>query len=148
MDLEQKKGTLYDNGTAVWDVTNLSTVGLATARVLENAQKFRNQIVYINSFTGTQNEMIAALEKATGTKFALQQGSAEELTAKGREKLAAGDQMAGLDLIFGAFYRGGQDLMHHSAKNKLANDELGLPKEDLETTVRQVVSEGRPKNPW
>lgn len=147
-DLAQKKATIYDNGTAPFDVTNVSTIGLATARLLENAPKYANQVAYINSFAVTLNDVLAALEKATDTKWTVENDSTENLVKKGQAAIAEGDFYGTYDLIFAAFFDRRTEFPHHSGTKKLLNQELGLPKENLENVVREVVLGNRPKNPW
>ena len=148
MDLAAKKVTLYDGGNGRFDVTTLSTIGLATARILENPNMYLNHAVFINSFVATQNQVVAALEKATGSKFTVNPASTDDMLREGREKIAKGNFYGNYDLLFGSGFREDGVFMNHSSYHKLANEELELPKEDLDEVVRQVVQEGRPKSQW
>ena len=126
------------------DVTNLSTIGLATARLLENAPKYANKFAYINSFAISQNDILTALEKTTGQTWHVEHKSTETIIQDGEKMLQEGNPYGAYEFIFAAFFSHTAKFPNHSAHRKLLNEELGLPKEDLEETVRQVLSGEKP----
>ena len=126
------------------DATNIANVGDATARILENADKYKNQVVHFKEYTTTQVEMLKSLEKATGAKFEVQKDTSDNLKAAGDKKLGEGNGMGVVDQLFAALFATGSDMANYSKYAKLANDELGLKHEDLDTVINQVVNQGRP----
>ncbi|KAK2064127.1 NmrA-like family protein [Colletotrichum caudatum] len=130
LDVAARTVTIFDGGDIPFDATNLDQVGKAIAKTLKRPDLTRNQHVYVNSFTVTQNKVLAALEKATGDKFAVSQGSVEDLWKGGAAQLEQGQPLGILAMIAGALYgKGG--LAHFSTTKGLWNERLGLPQEDL-----------------
>lgn len=106
---------------------------------MRNPGKTANKNLYINSYRVTQNEILAALEKATGDKWKTTAASADELWKEGSEKVSKGDYSGIPGQIVGTIYSGAEEL--DFAKNKgLDNEDLGLPKEEpLEVAIAKVV---------
>ncbi|KAI8161154.1 Isoflavone reductase-like protein IRL [Colletotrichum sp. SAR 10_65] len=131
--------TIYDGGDIPFDATNLDQVGRAISKSLKNPELTKNQYVYVNSFTITQNQVLRALEKVTGEKFDISHGSVEELWQTGAAQVRDGQPLGALGLIAGAVYgKGG--LAQYSAKRGLWNEKLGLPEEDLEEFLKRHVT--------
>ncbi|KAK1975801.1 NmrA-like family protein [Colletotrichum cereale] len=138
LDAAARTVTIFDGGDIPFDATNLDQVGKAIAETLKRPDLTRNQHVYVNSFTVTQNKVLAALEKATGDKFAVSQGSVEELWQGGAAQLEQGQPLGILAIIAGAFYgKGG--VAHFSATKGLWNERLALPQEDLNEFIGNYI---------
>ncbi|KAJ9156320.1 NAD(P)-binding domain [Pleurostoma richardsiae] len=130
--------TLFDGGDIPYEATNLDQVGRAIAKSLKKPELTRNQYVYVNSFTVTQNEVLKALETVTGEKFKVSQGTVEGLWQDGAAKVKEGQPLGALAQIAGAVYgKGG--LGHFSATKGLWNERLGLPQENLLEVVSQII---------
>ncbi|KAF4503065.1 2`-hydroxyisoflavone reductase [Fusarium agapanthi] len=133
-----RTATLYGGGGIAYEATNLDQVGRAIAKSLKNLEITCNQHVYVNSFTVTQNDVLRALEKATGDKFQVSHGTVDELWEGGTEQVRNGNPMGALAQISGAIYgRGG--VANYSVDKGLWNDKIGLPGENLEEFVEAYV---------
>ncbi|KAL0941132.1 isoflavone reductase family protein (NmrA-like family protein) [Colletotrichum truncatum] len=131
--------TIFDGGDTPYEATNLDQVGRAIAKSLKKPGLTRNQYVYANSFTITQNETLKALEKATGDKFAVSQGTVDELWQEGASQVENGQPLGTLAMVAGATYgKGG--LSRFSVTKGLWNERLGLPQENLEEFIREYVA--------
>lgn len=140
-DINSKSATIYDSGTQPFSATPLSTIGRALVSLLQNPSATKaNQYVYISSFLTSQNEILAALEKASGTKYTIQKSTAAKLIEGGNAKLGKGDFNGIGDLIMGNLYGGeGNDF---ERSEELANGKLGLKGERLEEVTKTVVQTG------
>lgn len=141
---------ILDGGEKPHEVTNLGQIGRAVAAVLspEHLDETANQYVYINSFTVTQNQVVKALETATGDKFTITPLNGEEVWQDGREKMKSGE----FEIIGGGRYMVGSVQMilteiynrtgvnYFSQQKGLWNKRLGLPEESLDETIRSVVN--------
>lgn len=134
-----RTATVYDGGDIAYEATNIDQVGKAIAAALKKPDLVRNQYVYVNSFTTTQNEVVKALEKATGDKFAVSHSTVAELRKDGLQKLEAGQAAGILALIASAFYGEG-GLANYSATKGLWNDRLDVPQENLEEFLVQYLA--------
>lgn len=118
----------------------MSTIGAAVVATVDHPALTANKYVLVNSFLVNQNQILAALEKATAEKWTRTYVSTEETKKTGLEKLAKGDPSATFDLIRVATF-GGDEAMDYSKKG-LLNEQLGLPEENLEEVIRTIVEGG------
>lgn len=130
---------ILDGGNRAFSTANLSQVGNAVVAVLLKPEETANEYLYVDSFTATQSEILAELEKATGEKWKVTETTSEDEKTQGQEWFAKGDFSGLLSLlkviIFGEGY--GSDFTKDAV---LANEKLGLPKQDLATTVAAVAA--------
>jgi nucleoside-diphosphate-sugar epimerase len=139
-DLKTHTATVWDNGTNVWSATNLATVGKAVVSVLLRPEETKNRHSFIQSFNVSQNDVLAALEKATGTKWQVNHVDSDERTKTGNELIKQGDFTGFPLLILAVILNGKVDVGSDFTKvAKLDNDLLGLPKEDLQATIDAIV---------
>lgn len=148
-NIPERKVTVFDGGDIPHEFTNLGQIGRAVAAVLkpEHVQATANTYVYVNSFTLTQNEVVAALEKVTGDKVEVTPAKRREVAELGKQKMATGKfiDVAGSQYLDGSgeaitaqIYN--LDGHNNFSKNRgLWNDKLGLPRESLEETLRRVI---------
>ena len=67
---------------------------------------------------------------------------------KAREKVAQGDIHGVYDLIFGSTFGGSKYASDYGNTKEIANKELGLEEEDLESVTREVLEGKRPQVEW
>ena len=78
------------------------------------------------------------MEEETGAKWDVTKVSTADSLKTGDEKLAKGDRSAFGDFLKVHLFKDGEG--KSTSESKLANKELGLPKEDLRTTIKAVLS--------
>lgn len=149
------KADVFDGGDVKYEATNLTQIGRAVAACLSSAdlvEKTKNQYVYVNSVTTTQNEVISVIEKYTGRKVERTDYKAAEFSEGGQKKMADSGvhwrdfeptpempyPAGSVETIWAGIYGHG-NLNHYSANKGLWNEVLGLPKETVEETVKGVV---------
>jgi hypothetical protein len=126
-------------GRAVAALLSLPIEPRGTQQGQTTLSQFRNKSAYIGSFYVSQKQIFASLLRSTGTSEAdwtVQYESVEERYQRGNKMLAGGD-MRGFSVALYArlFYPDGAcDL-----EAKLANDVLGLPREDLDAATKVAV---------
>ncbi|KAB2573674.1 uncharacterized protein LTHEOB_9291 [Lasiodiplodia theobromae] len=144
-DLAGKKATLWDGGEARFAVSNLDFIGKGLVALLSDAKAFeksKNKYVYVAGHVVSQKEVLASLEKATGAKWDIAGDiSVAERVKATNEKLAKGDFSTATDLILAATFGKEKQLGQFP---EYWNDVLGLPKVDLDQTVKEVVEGKRP----
>jgi len=108
--------------------------------VLENPEKTANKNLHVASAETSQNEILAALEKATGSKFTVTKTTTEKELGEAGEKLGKGDFSGALILVRGTSFGSTPGLRANYAKDEeLANDLLGLKFEPVDETAARVV---------
>lgn len=138
-DLDARTVTIYDGGDVPYEVTTLDQVGRAIAKSLKRPGHTRNQFVYVNSFTVTQNEVLKALEKVTGDKFNVSQGTVEDLWQGGATQLEEGQPLGVLAMIAGTIYGKGR-LANYSKTKGLWNEKIGLAPERLDEVIESLIA--------
>lgn len=130
LNVQARTATIFDGGDIPFEATNLDQVGRAIAKSLKNHDLTKNQYVYVNNFTVTQNEVLRALEQATGESFEVSYGTVDGLWQDGAKQVKEGQPFGVLSMIAGAVYgKGG--LANFSSTKGLWNEKLGLPQENL-----------------
>jgi len=138
-DLKGQKAIIYNDGNDVWSTTTMSTIGMAVKNAMLSAET-TNKYIYISSFTVSQNQVLASLEKATQKEWEVTNVDAEEQKKIGMEKVAQGDFSGAMLLIRYMNCvegHGGNFALYEKTSNGL----LSLPKEDLDDDVVRIVQE-------
>lgn len=142
LDVGARTVTIYDGGDVPYEATNLDQVGRAIAKSLKRPEITRNQYVYVNSFTVTQNQVLRGLEKVTGEKFVVSQSTVGDLWRGGAAQLKEGRPQGLLAMIAGTIYgKGG--LANYSVTKGLWNEKIGLAQEDLDETLESLIARGK-----
>ncbi|KAI6352222.1 hypothetical protein MCOR25_009494 [Pyricularia grisea] len=144
VDLKARTHEILDQGEQRSSLSTLAQVGRAVVAILNKTDETRNRTVFIQSFCVSQNDVQAALEKATGTTAGDGEGQwkktyipAEQFIAEKVVLRDAGDKQAIEDLVFALGVIDGD----WEKKDEFAMDLLGLQPEDLEKVVKDVVDE-------
>lgn len=138
-DLAARKATLFNDGAATWSTSKLRTIGLAVKNALLIPDQTANRYLFIDSFTVSQRQVVAALENAEGEKWTVEHVDAEEQKRECMEKMAKGDFGGALPLIryINCVQGHGGDFAEY---RESANGLLGLPREEsLDEAVRELL---------
>jgi hypothetical protein len=138
MQRSPKTANVLLPGNIPTTLTNLSTVAKAVLASLTTAEvETRNTLLNISSFTGTQLQVVAALEKVTGEKWEISNITSKEQLQLAGATLEKGDFLNALYLwIKSAIWSDAGVLEGTENWNKV----LGLKEEVLEDVVRKVVN--------
>jgi len=118
----------------------MDVISLAVKNALLIPEKTANKYLYINSFTVSQNQVLASVEKATGKKWEVTHVDAEEEKKIGLEKVAKGDFSGAMALIRYITFvdgHGGNFGLYEESANEL----LSLPKQSLDEVVAGLVKD-------
>lgn len=137
-DLKTNTATIYDDGEAPLNATNITDVGQSVAAILSKPEETANQFVFIQNIKTTQNQVLAALEKSTGQKWTVTHRSATEARQTGGQKLGKGDMSGIPDMIVGGIYSG-DPAADFATTRGLSNDLLGLKEVPLQQLVDQAI---------
>jgi len=136
-DVRGRKAYLLDGGNIKFSASTLPFIGSAVVKVLEKPQETENKLMYIHSLHVTQEEVLAALEKATGDRFERIEENSEEELKKCRPKMLDGDHDAREEVV--AIW--GVVAADWKKREAFANELLGLEEEDLDEVVQRVVKD-------
>jgi uncharacterized protein YbjT (DUF2867 family) len=133
VDIPNKKATILDQGDARGPSSTWRTIASATAGALQNPEATANRMVFVQSFWISPNDIIRAVEKATGSQFEVTKLDRKTFVPDQEAKLQQGDMSALYGIVW-SHATSGEDW-----NAKLDNKLLGVPEEDLDTVVGQVV---------
>ncbi|KAK6216839.1 isoflavone reductase [Colletotrichum tabaci] len=139
-DLANKTVTLVDGGKTRFTTSNLAQIGRAIVSVLHHPVETKNQLVFVESFTTTQAEVLAVLEKLTGQTWKVNEVGSQAIREDGFAKFSEGDFVGGGSAVIMALVLGEGGLEDHTnVKGGIWNQRLGLESENVEETVREVL---------
>lgn len=136
-DLSNHKAMIFDDGNQPFSASTLPLIGDAVAQALLKPDITANKYVYVYSFTTTQNEVLAALEKVQGMPWHVETVQSESKIHEAQEILkSGGDAVAAFRLLLLALsYNPGYG---NDFRSKDSNRALGLQKEMMEDVIRLV----------
>jgi hypothetical protein len=144
VDLKNGKASVWDDGDVPFSTTNLPLIGRTLVKILTDPAAYadsENKYVYLASHTATQNEVIAAAEKATGKKFEITKIDGAQRVAEGKEKLAKGDLVGIRYLISGvAFTRINGAALADYRELGIFNEKHGVKDVSLEEDLVKITA--------
>lgn len=109
--------------------------------MLKNPEETSNKYLFISSVETTQNEILAALEEATDSKWTVNNTTTKEQVNEAFQKLTAGDLNGAFTLVRATSYSNTPGLKSNYARDEaLSNDLLGLKTSSVAETVKRVIA--------
>jgi uncharacterized protein YbjT (DUF2867 family) len=153
-DIANRSVTFFDDGETKITTSTWPQVGRAVASLLSlkispsgpddkspSLEMFKNKYVYTGSFTVSQKDMLESLLRVTKTKiddWTVTKEPHKERYAAGLEAMKKGDMMGFVRAMYTrVFYP--DDGGNTEKTRGLANDVLGLPKEDLDEATKAAI---------
>lgn len=148
--IKDRKVTFFDDGTRTVSVSTWDQCGRALAALLSLPESgatpaladFRNKDVLINSFRVSQRDMLDSLHRVLGTTdsdWEISHESVAKRLADGAEELAKGVFTGFPKMLYASVFSPTNQESDFAGTMELANDVLGLPKEDLDEATKRVV---------
>ncbi|KAF9874355.1 NmrA-like family protein [Colletotrichum karsti] len=136
--LDRKEIDIIDGGNLKASAATLPRVGEAVVRILQKGvtEETKNKTLFIQSFCITQQELIKSLEKATGSKWKVNDLNSDTFIEEHKKKADAGDHEAIEDLVFAV----GTLDADWTKRPEFAMKALGLEDEDLDTVIADIVA--------
>ncbi|KAF2491421.1 NAD(P)-binding protein [Lophium mytilinum] len=157
IDFANHTATLFDEGETKISVSTWPQIGCAVAALLslpinsEGSNKedclenFRNKLVYVNSFTVSQRDMLESALRVTGTKeedWTVTKEPAQERYSTGIEQIEEGQRIGYAKMMYTrVFYPDGCGDTEHNRGT--LNSLLGLPKEDIDEATNRAIERSK-----
>ncbi|KAH7129172.1 isoflavone reductase, partial [Dactylonectria macrodidyma] len=139
-DIANKTVTLVDEGKTRFTTSTVAQIGRSIISVLKHPDETKNRLVYVESFTTTQLEILAAFQKLTGEEWKVNHQSSQTIKEEGFNKIGKGEVMEGGAALITALVLGQGGLEDHThVKGGIWNERLGLETESLEEEVKKVI---------
>ncbi|KAI0839702.1 NmrA-like family protein [Hypoxylon sp. FL0890] len=137
-DLQGHAATIWEDGNQKFSSSTRANIGKAVCGVLKHPESTANQYVFVSSFETSMNELLSALEQAQGVKYSISHTKTEDEVAEGKAMLAKGDFMKAHKLMLAANLLPGYG-NNFAKEEKLWNEELGVPRENVDEVVARIV---------
>ncbi|CAG8336511.1 unnamed protein product [Penicillium nalgiovense] len=148
--IKDRKVTFFDDGTRIVTVSTWDQCGRALAALLSLPESgptptladFKNKEVRINSFRVSQRDMLDSLHRVLGTTdsdWEISYESVAKRLADGAEEMAKGIFTGMPKALYGSVFLASNKEADFAGTMGLANDILGLPKEDLDEATKRAV---------
>ncbi|KAJ5154936.1 uncharacterized protein N7500_010375 [Penicillium coprophilum] len=148
--IKDRKVTFFDDGARILSVSTWDQCGRALAALVSLPESgstpaladFKNKEVRINSFRVSQRDMLDSLHRVLGTTdsdWEISHESVAKRLADGAEELAKGDFRGFAKMLYGRVFSPTNEMGDFAGTMELANDILGLPKEELDEATQRVV---------
>ena len=118
-------------------------VAAAVRGLVQRPEVGRNEYVYVRALQASQTEVLAALERATGGKWAVSHASAAERKQTGWRRIEAQDFNGVVDVIWGVGFATDPAVDLIGPDRKISNEELGLQAEKLDDVVATALAKAK-----
>jgi hypothetical protein len=153
-DISNRSVIFFDDGitkitTSTWPQVGRAVASLLSLKVSPESptdkspciDMFKNKFIYIGSFTVNQKDMLESVMRVTQTsmdEWTVTKEPVKERYTKGLEAMKGGDRMGFARAMYSRVFF--PDNSGNTEKTRgLANDLLGLPKEDLDDATKVAV---------
>ena len=153
-DFKDRKLILFDDGntpinTSTWPQCGRGVASLLSLKVLPDDEndksttlsQFRNGHCRISSFLVSQKDMFESVKRVTGTTdkdWKISSEPSVERYEKGKKDMLAGDRPSfAIQMYTRVFFQNGDG--NYEKSHGLANEALGLPKEDLDECTKKGI---------
>ena len=148
--INDRKVTFFDDGKRTITVSTWEQCGRAIAGLLSlpesgatpSLAQFKNKDVLINSFRVSQRDMLDSLHRVLGTTDAdweIRYETSEKRIADGAADMANGVFTGFAKMLYGGAFLPANEESDFAGIMELANDILGLPREDLDEATKRAV---------
>ena len=118
----------------------MNTVGKAVVAVLRSPAETANRYIYVRSVTTSQNEILAAMQEATGKTWDVTRTTTDVEVETGKEMIANGNMTGNFALVLASTYGKIEGLRaNYEMDEVLGNEMLGLETESVAATIAAVL---------
>lgn len=134
-EADTKTATIIDSGNEKVSWSNLAFVGRCVAAALKKPEDTANKYLTVAEVNASQNDMLAFIQKETGTTWTIKQEKSSDLDKSGHEALAKGDGLtAFVNFLKAGMFGDGSGNAIKPEKN--ATQALGVKCDTMEDTIR------------
>lgn len=140
----ERRATIYDAGTEEFTGTTLEGIGQSVVGVLQHPGETANRFVKARSIQTSQNELLAAFQRATKEeKWEVERSTAQQTLEDGREKHDQGIGGWVLDLLVFQLYAPGEARCIVASREASDSPLLGVREESVDEVVEKALSRAR-----
>ncbi|KAJ5248466.1 hypothetical protein N7489_002204 [Penicillium chrysogenum] len=155
IDFAKRTVTLFDEGeakisTSTWPQVGRTVAGLLSMPIKAEGgngaclENLKNQVVYADSFTVSQKDMLESAFRVTGTTekdWTITKESAKERYENGVKEMNQGDRIGFVKMLDTRIFF--EDGAGNFESKGTQNGLLGLPKEDIDEATRAAIERSK-----
>ncbi|KAI1129136.1 NmrA-like family protein [Nemania abortiva] len=147
-NIAERRATIYDAGTEEFTGTTLEGIGQSVVGVFQHLDETANRFVKVRSIQTSQNEILAAFQRATskdedGKQWEVEHYTAQQVLEDGRKKRAEGAGGWILDLVVFQLYAPGEARCIVGSREDSDNALLGVREESVDEVVEKALGRSR-----
>lgn len=137
-DIPNHKAMIYDEGDQPFSTSTVPLVASAVAKTLLKPDATLNRYIYVSSFTTTQNEILAMLEKYSGFEWEVARVRSNAKIEEARKAFKNEKDVAAASrlLVLAVQYTAGNG---SDFTGRDSNEDLELPKENMDEVLKRVL---------
>lgn len=138
LDIKNKTGILFDEGTDKWSTSTTAQIGRSVAAVLSTGERLKataNKILLIQSFRVSQSQVLNTVNHLLKEEMKVEKVSSKQFVEDRIEGAAKGDNEATEEMVAVL----GIKRTDWKGDSGFANEILGLKEEDLEQVVQLAL---------
>ncbi|KAI2468846.1 hypothetical protein F4781DRAFT_443125 [Annulohypoxylon bovei var. microspora] len=139
MHVREARFVFWDDGEGYFSCTTEENTAADLVRALTRPEETKNQTLFLSDFAINQKQLLAAVEKIHGVKYATESVNSEAFIRKKQEAVRNGDYLATYALIETGFATGRFGGHLEKEPGEILNEKLGLPKHTLDEVVTDAL---------
>jgi hypothetical protein len=140
MHIKDKRFVFWDDGDGYFSCTTEENTALGLINALiKTPDETKNRNVFLSDFAVTQKELLAEIEKQTGSPFSVGRIDTKTYIQEQQKAYAEGNKTAVYALIETGFVTG-RFGGHLEKEGEILNEKLGLPKHSLSEVVSKALA--------
>jgi nucleoside-diphosphate-sugar epimerase len=139
MHVAERKFVFWDNGERLFSCTTEENTAAGLIEALKRPEETKNTNVYLSDFAISQKQLLEAIERIQGVKYATETIDSYALISEKQREVKGGSDLATFALIETGFVTGRYG-GHLEEEGKVMNEQLRLPKKTLDEVVRGALT--------
>ncbi|KAF7534133.1 hypothetical protein G7054_g6477 [Neopestalotiopsis clavispora] len=139
MHVAERKFVFWDNGEGLFSCTTEENTAAGLIEALKRPEETKNTNVYLSDFAISQKQLLEAIERIQGVKYATETIDSYALISEKQREVKGGSDLATFALIETGFVTGRYG-GHLEEEGKVMNEQLRLPKKTLDEVVRGALT--------
>ncbi|KAF3020165.1 hypothetical protein E8E14_009809 [Neopestalotiopsis sp. 37M] len=139
MHVAERRFVFWDDGEGLFSCTTEENTAAGLIEALKRPEETKNTNVYLSDFAISQKQLLEAIERIQGVKYATETIDSYALINEKQREVEGGSDLATFALIETGFVTGRYG-GHLEEEGKVMNEQLRLPKKTLDEVVRGALT--------
>ncbi|ETS85257.1 hypothetical protein PFICI_03282 [Pestalotiopsis fici W106-1] len=138
MHVAERRFVFWDDGDGFFSCTTEENTAAGLIEALKRPGETKNNNIFLSDFAISQKQLLEVIEKIQGVKYATEKVDSYALIKEKQAEVENGNDLATFTLIETGFVTGRYG-GHLEEEGRVMNEQLGLPKRELEEVVKGAL---------